>query len=136
MSSGLRIEAKDPSSRFLPLRDLNVLVSEGEPGSLGWLGPEELSRVRVATTPLFMGLLDGVAYFAIDVSNAGGRTGERCVPVRGCAVGYGVANGRGGGDGGAGAVAGDMAQPPWVLRHLRAYYICEAGRAGAAVFRV
>ena len=54
------------------MRDLNVLVSEGEPGSLGWLGPEELSRVRVSTTPLFLGLLDGVAYFAIDVSNAGG----------------------------------------------------------------
>ena len=73
----LEDRANDPTSRFLPLRDLNVLVAEGPPssngeGSLGWLAPDELSRVRVSTTPLFLGLLDGVAYFAIDVSNAGG----------------------------------------------------------------
>ena len=65
----------NPSSKFLPLRDSNVPVldlpaSDGGQGGLGWLTTEEVGRLGVDATPLFLGLLDGVGYFTIDVSQA------------------------------------------------------------------
>lgn len=60
--------AKDPRSKFLPMRDLNILISEGPQHSLGWLNVDDLGRLGVDTGPIFLGLLDGVAHFALDVS--------------------------------------------------------------------
>ena len=67
----------NPSSKFLPLRDSNVPVldlpaSDGGQGGLGWLTTEEVGQLGVDATPLFLGLLDGVGYFTIDVSQAEG----------------------------------------------------------------
>ena len=60
--------ARDPQSKFLPMWDLNVLISEGPQHSLGWLNLDDLGRLGVDTGPIFLGLLEGVAHFAIDVS--------------------------------------------------------------------
>ena len=60
--------AKDPTSRFLPFCDLNVLISEGPPDSLGWLGVGDLDRLGIDTGVIFLGLLEGAAHFAVDVS--------------------------------------------------------------------
>jgi len=60
-------KAKDPTSRFLPLRDLNVLVS-GEEDGLGWVGVVDLERLGVDAKPIFLGSLDGMAHFVIDIS--------------------------------------------------------------------
>ncbi|MCE2463399.1 MAG: hypothetical protein J4F46_05740 [Dehalococcoidia bacterium] len=60
--------AKDPRSRFLPMQDLNVLISEGPQHGLGWLNQDDLGRLGVNTGAIFLGLSDGVAHFAIDVS--------------------------------------------------------------------
>ena len=65
--------AVNPSSRFLPLKDSNVPVldapaSPRETDALAWLTSEEVSRLQVTAEPLFLGSLDGVAYFTVDVS--------------------------------------------------------------------
>ena len=60
--------ARDPRSKFLPMWDLNVLISEGPQHSLGWLNLDDLGLLGGYTDAIFLGLLDGVAHFAIDVS--------------------------------------------------------------------
>ena len=61
-------KSKDPTSKFLPLRDLNILVSEGADGGLGWLGVSDMTRLGVHSTPIFLGLLDDTAHFTVDIS--------------------------------------------------------------------
>ena len=60
--------AKDPLSKFLPMWDLNILISEGPQHSLGWLDLSDLGRLGIDTSVIFLGLLVGVAHFAIDIS--------------------------------------------------------------------
>ena len=62
--------AGNPSSKFLALKDMNVPVQENGQGELLWLGPGEVAGLGVDATPIFLGLLDGVAYFTIDASQA------------------------------------------------------------------
>ena len=61
-------QARNPDSRFLPLWQLNILVREDSGVQLGWLAPEALAPCVNGEPPVFLGLLDGVAHFAIDVS--------------------------------------------------------------------
>lgn len=61
-------KAKDTTSKFLPLKDLNILVTEGTEESLGWVGPTDLERLGVASKPILLGLLDGRALFTVDIS--------------------------------------------------------------------
>ena len=61
-------KAKDSTSKFLPLRDLNVLVTDAGQEGLGWLGANDLGRFGIDSVPLFLGLLDGTSHFAVDVS--------------------------------------------------------------------
>ena len=61
-------KAKDPTSKFLPLHDLNVLVTDGGEGGLGWVGADDLERLEVDASPMFLGLLDGTAHFVVDIS--------------------------------------------------------------------
>ena len=68
--------AVDPTSKFLPLRDLDVLIAGGSRSSLGWLAVGDLERLGVAVDPVFLGLLEGTAYFAVDVSNNDGAARE------------------------------------------------------------
>ena len=72
--------AADPSSRFLPLHESNVpvvdvaaqdgLAQDAQTAALGWLTAQEVLRLQVTATPLFLGLMDGIAHFVIDVSEA------------------------------------------------------------------
>jgi NAD+ diphosphatase len=62
---------RNPSSRFLPFARLNVLVHDTDGLRLGWLSRGDVARLDIAVAPVFLGLLDGVAHFAIDVSELG-----------------------------------------------------------------
>ena len=67
----LEAQAANPQSRFLPLWQLNVLIHSGSETRLGWLSPAEIERLAVDVPPVFLGLLEGVAHFAIDISQLG-----------------------------------------------------------------
>jgi NAD+ diphosphatase len=60
----------DPGSRYLPFARLNVLLC-GEQPQLGWLRSSEVHRLRISVPPIFLGLREGIAHFAIDVSELG-----------------------------------------------------------------
>ena len=66
----------DAASRFLPMRDLNVPVSETAGAGLVWLSGEEMEELEVPGPPLFLGLLEGTAHFVVDVSQADGTARE------------------------------------------------------------
>ncbi len=66
-------QVREPSSRFLPMRGPQVLVRDGvdavgAAAGLGWLAWRDLTPHLTAAAPLFLGLLDGIAHFAIDLS--------------------------------------------------------------------
>jgi len=60
--------AADPTSRFLPFHNLNVLLTGDTPAAPAWLPPARFANPAIATEPCFLGLRDGVAHFAIDVN--------------------------------------------------------------------
>lgn len=69
-------QVREPSSRFLPMRGPQVLVKDGTDAAgagseagLGWLAWRDLAPHLTAAAPLFLGLLDGIAHFAIDLSH-------------------------------------------------------------------
>jgi len=64
-------QALNPRSRFLPLWQLNVLIQTEQETRLGWVSPADITRLNIDVPPVFLGLSDGVAHFAIDVSQLG-----------------------------------------------------------------
>ena len=48
-----------------------MLVHDTGELHLGWLSRADVTRLDIAVAPVFLGLLDGVAHFAIDVSELG-----------------------------------------------------------------
>ena len=109
-------QAKNPGSRFLPLWQLNVLVQDDAGIRLGWLGPEAVAPGKNGAPPVFLGLLDGVAHFAIDVSALEDPRGElalvdgwRFEDARTAATQLGGPE--------AGIVAQSRAQIDWHQRH-------------------
>ena len=64
----LAAQAGNPASRMLPLWQLNVPVSAGQ--TLAWLSVDDWRRLGVSAEPVFLGLRDGRAHFAVDVSGA------------------------------------------------------------------
>ena len=67
--------ARQADSRFLPMHNLNVLVSTGEPTALAWLDYDEFADLDADSEPVFLGLRDGRAHFVVDVSGAAGARG-------------------------------------------------------------
>jgi NAD+ diphosphatase len=59
----------DPSSRYLPFWQLNVLIDAA--GGLGWLPAAEIGRLALDAAPVFLGCRDGLAHFAVDLSALG-----------------------------------------------------------------
>ena len=55
-------------SRFLPFWQLNVLVLHDDKPGIGWLNADAFDLSRMDIPPVFLGLLDGIAHYAIDVS--------------------------------------------------------------------
>jgi NAD+ diphosphatase len=64
-------QAANPQSRLLPLWQLNVLLRTTAETHLGWLSPAEIEPLAIDVPPIFLGLLEGVAHFAIDISQLG-----------------------------------------------------------------
>ncbi len=56
----------DPSSRFLPFYNRDVLLTAD--GSLGWLPRATIKWLDFADPPVLLGLAEGVPHFALDVS--------------------------------------------------------------------
>ncbi len=67
----LETQATNSQSRFLPLWQLNVLIHSASETRLGWLNHAEIERLAIDVPPVFLGLLEGVAHFAIDISQLG-----------------------------------------------------------------
>jgi NAD+ diphosphatase len=67
----LDTQATLPQNRFLPLWQLNVLIQTAPETRLGWVSPADIMRLNIEVPPVFLGLLDGIAHFAIDVSQLG-----------------------------------------------------------------
>lgn len=63
--------AGDAESRFLPLWQLNVLLQTEPTARLGWIQAADIERLRLSAPPVFLGMADGIAHFAIDVSSLG-----------------------------------------------------------------
>ena len=112
----IRSIASDPASRFLPMRELNVPVSEGPHDNLVWLNAKEVQHLGSFTRVYLLGMLDGVAHHVIDVSENGqaipvsGDRGEyKYVDVRTAAETLSAPD--------AGIVAQARAQVDWHNRH-------------------
>ena len=56
------------SSRFLPFRNLDVLVTDAQQPRLGWLSTDQLRSLAPDARPLLLGLSEEVAHFAVDLS--------------------------------------------------------------------
>ena len=63
--------AEDPGSRFLVMPELDVPLSD-DGGSLSWVSPGDVRRLGVQEEPVFLGLLDGAAHFALHVPATSG----------------------------------------------------------------
>ena len=72
----LAAKAKDPKSRFLPMSDLNVLIAVGSQEELGWLSFDDLNRLGVDGSAIFLGLKGDDAHFVVDISNNEGAVSE------------------------------------------------------------
>ena len=65
----LRQAARDSRSRFLPLWQLDILLSDDARPALGWVKPTDIEGLELDAPPVFLGLLDGTPHFAVDVSS-------------------------------------------------------------------
>jgi NAD+ diphosphatase len=59
---------EDESARFLPLFKLDPLVKLGEQRALAWATRALLEDLPKAPSPSLLGIRDGVAHFAVDIS--------------------------------------------------------------------
>jgi NAD+ diphosphatase len=109
-------QARNPRSRFLPLWQLNVLIQTDQETRLGWVSPTDIGRLNIDVSPVFLGLLDEVSYFAIDISQLGDPRHElnleeawRFEEARSAATSLSAAE--------AGILAQSRAQLDWHKRH-------------------
>ena len=72
----LAAKAKDSKSRFLPMSDLNVLIADGSQEELGWLSFDDLTRLGVDGTAIFLGMNGIEAHFVVDISKNEGAVSE------------------------------------------------------------
>ena len=64
----IRGKARDSASKFLPLWDSRVLISDTPQPELGWLNWSALAEAGFDWDPLFLGLQGETAHFALDLS--------------------------------------------------------------------
>ena len=64
----IRRAALDDEARFLLLWNLEAPLSAGRDARLLWASRADLDRLELETEPVLLGLLDGAAHFAVDVS--------------------------------------------------------------------
>ena len=56
------------TSRFLPLWENTVLVTNTPEHELGWIGLDEVQRLGIEVSGIFLGLQDGHAHFTVDIT--------------------------------------------------------------------
>ena len=61
--------ARAAGSRYLPFRNLEVLLNDLPQPGLGWLDARQVRAAAPDAEPMFLGLADDVAYFAVDLSH-------------------------------------------------------------------
>ena len=61
-------EATDARSKYLPFRNLNVLLTDESPPELGWLPTSQVQPLPPDAEWIFLGMLDSVSHFAVDLS--------------------------------------------------------------------
>ncbi|MFP6836450.1 MAG: NAD(+) diphosphatase [Pseudomonadales bacterium] len=71
----LAAAAAHPDSRYLPFSKLDVLLQGDEP-SLGWINTSDIAPLNISDPPIFLGIWDDIAHFAIDVSEVGNPNDE------------------------------------------------------------
>ncbi len=59
----------DRTSKFLPMKDLSVLILQGPQSGLCWLSAEDLRQLGIESGALFLGLSDRAACFTVDISD-------------------------------------------------------------------
>ena len=64
----LSASAKAATSKFLPLWENTVMITEGSDQSLGWLDIKEIVRLGIEVEGVFLGLRDGAAHFTMDIT--------------------------------------------------------------------
>ncbi len=70
--AAIRAAANDPGSRYLLLWNLNVLTRNDPAGPrLGWLNQADVARLNIDLPAILLGLENGAAHFALDVSALG-----------------------------------------------------------------
>jgi NAD+ diphosphatase len=67
----LRRQLEAEATRFLPLWRLQPLIALGSERRVAWARRELFADLSPAPEPILLGLADGVAHFAVDVSAAG-----------------------------------------------------------------
>ena len=107
----LAARERDPASRLLPLRQLDVLLEGEDPAGLAWVSGDAAAGVE---GPRFLlGMRDGVAHFAVDVADGSDDLtcdeGRRFVDVRTAATLLSAED--------AGIAAQARAQVDWHARH-------------------
>ena len=117
----LAAAASDPGSRYLPMWQLNVLLETGDSVRLGWLSYTEVERLEISLPPVFLGIAEGVAHFAIDISEIGDPSFELNLPD-----GVSFEESRGAGMGLAdGAETGILAQARAQIGWHRSHKFCS-----------
>ena len=61
-------QATDAGSKFLPFRNLNVLLTDDSTPELGWVGSGQVQPLPPDAEWIFLGMLNGVCHFAVDLS--------------------------------------------------------------------
>ena len=62
------LASRDQGSKFLPLWNLKVPLSTGADTALVWLSFEDLGKLEIEAAPILLGLMEGAAHFAVDIS--------------------------------------------------------------------
>lgn len=60
--------ANHQDSLFLAFYNLDVLVHDDKGINLGWLSQSDIGNLFITVPPILLGMRDGIAYFAIDLS--------------------------------------------------------------------
>lgn len=66
--NGLEALFRDPKTRILPMWQLNPLIELGDSPKLAWVATADMDRLDIDVKPIFLGFMDGVAHFALDIS--------------------------------------------------------------------
>ena len=112
----LAAAAEDPDTRVLVMPELDVPLTDEREPTLSWLSPRDVRWFGIEGEPVFLGLLDGAAHFAVYVPASSGaaallrnEASIRFVDARSAAP---VVSGRE-----SGVIAQARAQLDWHNRH-------------------